>query len=131
MEWTPKKSAILGLVFSGTSMVFLSALIMAMNWQHGRSPGQKDWGIVFAAVFGVPFVCCSAAAVLSFIVSVSLIAYKRFLGFQQASPIALTTVLKTHTERYDTRLSSRWLVSRCWSCLRGSALSHCSSSAFL
>jgi len=91
-DWTAKKAAIVGLVFSGTSVVFLSALVIAMNWQHARSPGQKDWGVVFAAAFGVPFVCCSAAAVVSFVVSVSLIAYKRCFGLRQASPPGLTSV---------------------------------------
>ncbi len=90
-EWTPKRSAILGVVFSGTSVLFLGALIVAMNWQQGRSPGQKDWGIVFAAALGVPFVCCSVAAALSFVVSASLIAHKRFFGLRQ-SPAALTAI---------------------------------------
>ena len=89
-EWTPKKAAILGLVFTGASGVFFSALVLAMYWQQG-SPGHRDWGIVFAAAFGVPFMCCGVAAVLSFIVSVSLTAYKWFFGFRQASPVALAS----------------------------------------
>ncbi len=90
-EWTAKKAAILGAIFSGTSVVFLFATAVAMNWQH-RSGGQKDWGMVFGVAFGVPFVCCSVAALLSFFVSVSLIAYKRFFGLRQALPVALTAV---------------------------------------
>ncbi|HXW90066.1 MAG TPA: hypothetical protein VEK33_05930 [Terriglobales bacterium] len=89
-EWTPKKAAILGLVFAGTSVVFFSALLLAMYWEQGSS-GRKNWGIVFAAAFGVPFMCCGIAAVLSFVVSVSLITYKRFFGFRQASPVALAS----------------------------------------
>ena len=63
-EWTAKKAAILGAIFSGTSVVFLFATAVAMNWQHG-SGGQKDWGMVFGVAVGVPFVCCSVAALLS------------------------------------------------------------------
>jgi len=90
-EWTAKKAAILGAIFSGTSVAFLFATAVAMNWQH-RSGGQKDWGMVFGVAFGVTFVCCSVAALLSFFVSVSLITYKRFFGLRQALPVALTAV---------------------------------------
>lgn len=79
--------------------MFLSALVVAMNWQHGRSPGQKDWGIVFAAAFGVPFVCCSAAAVVSFVASLSLIGYKRCFGWRQTSPPALTSVSEPYRRK--------------------------------
>ena len=34
-EWTAKKAAILGLIFSGTSVVFLFAMEVAMSWQPG------------------------------------------------------------------------------------------------
>jgi hypothetical protein len=68
--WTAKKAAILGLVFSGTSVAFLFATAVAMNWQHG-SGGHKDWGMVFGVAFGVPFMCCTVAALLRFFVSVT------------------------------------------------------------
>jgi hypothetical protein len=91
-EWTAEKAAILGLILSGTSVAFLFATAVAMNWQHG-SVGQKDWGMVFGVALGVSFVCCGLAALLSFFVSVSLITCKRFFGLRQASPvIALTAV---------------------------------------
>ena len=90
-EWTADKTAILGVIFSGTSVVFLFATAAAMSWQHG-SAGQKDWGIVFGVAFGVPLLCCIVAALLSFFVSVSLITYKRFFGLRLASPVALTSV---------------------------------------
>lgn len=90
-EWTAKKAAILGLIFSGTSVVFLFATALAMSWQHG-SGGQKDWGMVFGIAFGVPLLCCIVAAILSFFVSVSLITHKRLFGLRQASPVALTSV---------------------------------------
>ncbi len=77
-------------------MVFLSALVAAMNWNQGRSPGQKDWRIVFAAAFGVPLVCCGAAAIVSFVVSASLITYNRFFGFGQASPPDLAVASEPH-----------------------------------
>jgi hypothetical protein len=89
--WTAKKAAILGAIFSGTSVVFLFATAIAMHWQHG-SGGQKDWGMVFGVAFGVPFVCCGVAALLSFLVSVSLITYKRFFGLRQVLPVALNPV---------------------------------------
>jgi hypothetical protein len=47
---------------------------------------------VLGVAFGVPFVCCSVAALLSFLVSVSLITYKRFFGLRQVSPDTLTAV---------------------------------------
>jgi hypothetical protein len=97
-EWTAKKAAILGAIFSGTSVVFLFATAVAMNWQRG-SGGQKDWGMVFGVAFGVPFVCCSAAALLSFFVSASLITYKRFFGVRQALPVALTAVSEPSRRR--------------------------------
>jgi hypothetical protein len=89
-KWTAKKAAILGVIFSGTSVVFLFATAVAMSWQHGS--GGKDWGMVFGVAFGVPLLCCILAALLSFFVSVSLITYKRFFGLRQASPVALTSV---------------------------------------
>ena len=90
-EWTAKKAAILGVIFSGASVVFLFATAVAMSWQHG-SGGQKDWGMVFGVAFGVPLLCCILAALLSFFVSVSLITYKRFFGLRQVSLVALTSV---------------------------------------
>jgi hypothetical protein len=90
-EWTAKKAAILGVIFSGASVVFLFATVVAMSWQHG-SGGQKDWGMVFGVAFGVPLLCCILAALLSFFVSVSLIIYERFFGLRQASLVALTSV---------------------------------------
>lgn len=90
-EWTAKKAAILGVVLSGTSVAFLFATAVAMSWQHGPG-GQKDWGMVFGVAFGVPFVCCGVAALLSFLVSVSLITYRRFFGLRQVSPVTLTAV---------------------------------------
>jgi hypothetical protein len=72
------KAAILAGIFSGTSLAFLFATAVAMHWQRG-SGGQKDWGMVVGVAFGVPFVRCSVASLLSFFVSVSLITYKRFL----------------------------------------------------
>lgn len=92
--WTPKKAAILGLVFSGISVVFFSALLLAINWQQGRSAGQKDWTIVFAALFGVPLVCSTIAAVLSFVVSASLLGYRRFFGLRHTPSSALPAVLE-------------------------------------
>jgi len=90
-EWTAKKALVLGVVFSGTSVAFLFATAVAMHWQHG-SGGQKDWGMVFGVAFGVTFACCSVAALLSFFVSVSLIAYKRFFGLRRVSSVPLTAV---------------------------------------
>lgn len=90
-EWTAKKAAILGVVFSGTSVALLFATAVAMHWQHG-SRGQKDWGMVFGVAFGVTFACCSLAALLSFFVSVSLVTYKRFFGLRQVSSVPLTVV---------------------------------------
>jgi hypothetical protein len=83
-EWTAKKAAIVGLVFSGTSVVLFYATAAAMHWQQARQ-GQVDWGIVFASAFVVLFMCSSAAAVLSFVFSVSLFAYKRLFAFRQVS----------------------------------------------
>ncbi|HEX6822292.1 MAG TPA: hypothetical protein VF123_09575 [Candidatus Sulfotelmatobacter sp.] len=91
-EWTAKKAAVLGVVFSGTSVAFLFATAVAMHWQHG-SGSQKDWGMVFGVAFGVTFACCSLAALLSFFVSVSLVTYKRFFGLGQVSPDAPSVVL--------------------------------------
>jgi hypothetical protein len=88
--WTAKKAAILGVVFSGTSVALLFATAVAMHWQHGL--GQKDWGMVFGVAFGVTFACCSVAALLSFLVSVSLITYQRFFGLRQVSHVPLTVV---------------------------------------
>lgn len=88
-EWTAKKAAILGLVFSGASVALFSATVVAMHWQQAR-PGQKDWGIVFAGAFGVPFMCSGVAAVLSFVVSAFLFAYKRLFPFRQVSPRLVT-----------------------------------------
>jgi hypothetical protein len=85
-EWTAKKAAILGVVLCGASVVFLIATAVAMSWQ--RSGGQKDWGMVLGIAFGVPFACCGVGALISFVVSASLIAHKRFLGLQQVSPAA-------------------------------------------
>lgn len=101
-NWTPKKAAIIGILFSGTSVVFLSALVVAMNWQHGRSPGQKDWGIVFAAAFGVPFVCCSAAAVVSQSVTHWVQTVLRMAAdFAPRSDLRLRTIpTKSATPRY-------------------------------
>jgi hypothetical protein len=90
-EWTAKKAAILGVVFTGTSVAFLFATAVAMSWQHG-SGGQKDWGMVLGVAFGVPFVCCGVAAVLSFFASVSLIIHKRFFGLRQVSAVTLAAV---------------------------------------
>ena len=75
-EWTAKRAAILGVVFSGTSVVLLFATALAMHWQ--RLEGQKDWGMVLGVAFGITFACCGVAALLSFFVSVSLITYQRF-----------------------------------------------------
>jgi len=77
-EWTAKRAAILGVVFTGTSVVLLFATALAMHWQ--RSGGQKDWGMVLGVAFGVMFASCGVAALLSFFVSVSLITYQRFFG---------------------------------------------------
>jgi hypothetical protein len=90
-EWTAKKAAVLGVVFSGTSGALLFATAAAMHWQHG-SGSQKDWGMVFGVALGVTFACCSVAALLSFFVSVLLITYKRFFGLRQVSPVPLTAV---------------------------------------
>jgi len=95
-EWTPKKAAIVGGVLSGTSVVFLFAFVIAMNWSQGRSPGQKDWGIIFAAAFGVPLVCCGAAAVVSLVVSASLLTRNRFFGVRQVSSTALAVASEPH-----------------------------------
>ena len=97
-EWTAKKAAILGVVFSGTSVAFLFATAVAMSWQHG-SGGQKDWGMVLGVACGVPLLCCIVAALLSFFVSVSLIAYKRFFVLRQASPVTLTSVSEPSRRR--------------------------------
>jgi hypothetical protein len=86
-HWTAKKAAILGVIFSGISAAFLFATATAM--QHG-SGSQKDWGMVLGVAFGIPFMCCSVAALLSFVVSVWLITYKRFFGLRQISPATLT-----------------------------------------
>ena len=88
-EWTGKKAAILGVVFTGTSVALLFATAIAMHWQHG-SGAQKDWGMLLGVAFGVTFACCSLAALLSFFVSVSLITYQRFFGLRQVSPVPLT-----------------------------------------
>jgi hypothetical protein len=90
-EWTAKKAAILGAICSGTSVVFLLATAVSMHWQH-VSGGQKDWGMVFGLAFGVLFMCCGVAALLSFFVSVSLATYKRLFGSRRASPVALTAL---------------------------------------
>jgi hypothetical protein len=97
-EWTAKKAAILGVVFSGTSVSFLFATAVAMHWQNG-SGGQKDWGMVVGIGFGVLFVCCAMAAILSFFVSVSLITYKRLFAVRQVSPVTLTGVVEPHRRR--------------------------------
>ena len=97
-EWTANKAAILGVVFSGTSAAFLFATVVAMSWQHG-SGGQKDWGMVLGVAFGVSFMCCSVAALLSFLVSVSLITYKRFFGLRQVSPITITLTAVSEPSR--------------------------------
>jgi hypothetical protein len=89
-EWTAKKAAILGVVFSGTSVALLFATAVAMHWQHGL--GQQDWGMVLGVALGVTFFCCSVAALLSFLVSVSLITYKRFFGLRQVLPVTLTGI---------------------------------------
>jgi hypothetical protein len=90
-KWEAKKAAILGVVFTGTSVAFLLATAVAMHWQRG-SGGPKDWGMVLGVGFGVLFACSGLAAVLSFFVSVSLITYKRFFGLRQVSPVSLTAV---------------------------------------
>jgi hypothetical protein len=97
-EWTAKKAAILGAIFSGASAVFLFATAVAMSWQNG-SRGQKDWGVVFGVAFGVLFLCCSVTALLSFFVSVSFITYKRFFGGRRVSPVALTGVSESPRRR--------------------------------
>src|SRR5277367_4566882 len=85
-EWTAKRAAILGVIFSAASVVLLFATAVAMSWQHGTG-SQKDWGMVFGVALGVTFLCCSVAALLSFFVSVSLIIYKRFFRLRQTSPV--------------------------------------------
>lgn len=90
-EWTAKRAAILGIVFSGTSVALLFATAVAMQWQH-RSGGQKDWGMVLGVAFGVTFACCTVAALLSFLVSVSLITYQRFFRLRQGLPVTVTAV---------------------------------------
>jgi len=55
--------------------------------------------MVFGVAFGVPFVCCSVAALLCFLVSVSLITYKRFFGLRQVSPVTLTAVTEPPRRR--------------------------------
>ena len=87
-EWTAKKAAILGIVFSGMSVAFWFACVIAM--QHG-SGGSKDWGTALGPAFGVAFSVLILAALLSFFVSLSLIIYKRFFGSRQVSPATLTT----------------------------------------
>ena len=87
-EWTAKKAAILGIVFSGMSVAFLFACAVAM--QHG-SGGPKDWGTALGLAFGVAFSVLFLAALLSFFVSLSLIIYKRFFRLRQVSPATLTT----------------------------------------
>ena len=84
-EWTAKRAAILGVVFTGTAVVLLFATALAMHWQ--RSGGRKDWGMVFGVAFGVTFACCGVAALLSFFVSVSLITYQRLFGVRLVLPI--------------------------------------------
>lgn len=86
-EWTAKKAAILGIVFSGMSVAFWFACVIAM--QHG-SGGPKDWGTALGLAFGVAFSVLFLAALLSFFVSLSLIIYKRFVGSRQVSPATLT-----------------------------------------
>jgi hypothetical protein len=78
----------LGVVFSGASVALLFATAVAMHGQPG-SGGQKDWGMVLGIAFGVTFASCTVAAILSFLVSVSLITYKRFFGLRHVSPIPL------------------------------------------
>lgn len=97
-KWEAKKAAILGVVFSGTSFVFLFATAVAMHWQRG-SGDEKDWGMVLGVTFGVLFVCSGLAAVLSFFVSVSLITYKRFFGLRSVSPVTLAAVVEPHRRR--------------------------------
>jgi hypothetical protein len=87
-EWTAKKSAALGVVLTGTSIAFLIATAIAMSWQP--RPGQEDWGMIFGFAFGIPFICCGVAALLCFLVSLSLITYRQFFGMRPASPITQT-----------------------------------------
>jgi len=63
----------------------LLATAVAMSWQHG-SGGQKDWGMVLGVAFGVPFLCCSVAALLSFFVSVSTHNVQTIFGLRQPRP---------------------------------------------
>jgi hypothetical protein len=69
-----------------------------MHWQNG-SGGQKDWGMVVGIGFGVLFVCCAMAAILSFFVSVSLITYKRLFAVRQVSPVTQTGVVERPRRR--------------------------------
>ncbi len=69
--------------------------------------------MVFGVAFGVPLLCCILAALLSFLVCVSLITYKRFFGVRQASPVALTSSPNQPAEEYDAQLLLRLLVSPC------------------
>jgi hypothetical protein len=90
-EWTAKKAANLGVVLSGLSVAFFFANAVAMSWQPG-SGGHRDWGAVFGIALGVLFACWSLAALLSFFVGLSLIAYERFFKLRQVSPVALTAI---------------------------------------
>ncbi len=51
-----------------------------------RGP-QEIGRMVFGVAFGVTFACCSVAALLSFLVSVSLVTYQRFLGVRTVLPV--------------------------------------------
>jgi hypothetical protein len=79
--WTAKKAAVLGAVLGGISVAFFLATAAAMSWQRGR--GERDWGMLIGVAFGVSFMCSGVAAFLSFLISLSLIAYERFFGLRQ------------------------------------------------
>jgi hypothetical protein len=90
-EWTAKKAAIFGVVCSGISVGFFFVTAVAMSWQRA---GRKDWGAVIGVGSGVLFMCCGLAALLSFLVCVSLIIYKRVLGVRQVSPVTLAAAVE-------------------------------------
>lgn len=109
-EWTAKRAAILGVVFTGTAVVLLFATALAMHWQ--RSGGRKDWGMVFGVAFGVTFACCGVAALLSFFVSVSLITYQRFFGVRTGLPVteAISEPLRRRVRNPAIITLTGWVV---------------------
>jgi hypothetical protein len=68
--------------------------------------------MVFGVAFGVTFACCSVAALLSFLVSVSLVTYQRFLGVRTVLPVpeAVSEPLRRRVRNPAVITLTGWVV---------------------